>query len=187
LGQSEEQHYAVLAWVLLQEGYPLAPVDARRALTKGTLKGRARVAWYWTVQVDSDTEYGAALFRERLKVLLESVWPIEREFLDESISKSFAHLALCCGSEFPNAVDVLRGFLVKTEQLHDVLHYCKEKHVPETFPGATLKLLDALVGERLFWSLPELRAILGQISSGDPQLVNDPMFIRLETLVRSSE
>jgi hypothetical protein len=187
LGQSEEQLYAVLAWVLLQEGYPLAPVDARRALTKGTLKGRARVAWYWTVQVDSDTEYGAALFRERLKVLLESVWPIEREFLDESISKSFAHLALCCGSEFPNAVDVLRGFLVKTEQLHDVLHYCKEKHVPETFPGATLKLLDALVGERLFWSLPELRAILGQISSGDPQLVNDPMFIRLETLVRSSE
>lgn len=96
-------------------------------------------------------------------------------------------MALCCGSEFPNAVDAIKGFLIKTERLHDVLYYCKDKGVPARFPAATLRLLDALVGDRVPFVSMDLRAILGQISLADSQLTHDPKFVRLDSLARSAE
>ena len=55
----------------------------------------------------------------------------------------------CAAAEFPGAVDIVRNFLVKTEQLDEVLFRCRGKGVADRFPIATLTLLDALIGDRL--------------------------------------
>ena len=78
LGEAETQFYSFFAFLLLLSEFELEPSEARGALTSGSPKGRSQVAWYWCRQADSGTDYGANLYRERLKYLLSEVWPVER-------------------------------------------------------------------------------------------------------------
>ncbi len=187
LAESEENLYALLAWILFQEGLPLDPAKAREALRKGTDKGRARFVGYWAAQVYSDTEYGANLYRERLSFLISSVWPIDREFQVQATSNSFANLALRCGSEFTNAVESVRPFLIRTERPDSIVYHCRKDKLAARFPSATLGLVDALVGDDVRWARADLKEVLDQLSMAEPNLRLDPRFTRLESLARSIE
>jgi hypothetical protein len=185
LGQREDQLYSLLAYLLLREDFPLGSEEARLALTVGSQKGRSQVAWYWWRQVDSATEYGATLFRERLRCLLTDVWPLEQELKEEGSSENLARLALCCGTEFGQAVETITPLLTKlTSAGHFILSMAQKDHAAR-YPLAALALMDSLIGteiEAFGWSF--LKSLLAQVATAQPSLVGDPRFTRLNQLVQ---
>ncbi len=188
LGDYERQLYSFFAFLLLHPDLKLESAEARDALTVGSSNGRTQVAWYWWRQADSATDYGAKLYRERLKYLLTDVWPLEQELREESASANLAMLAMCCGTEFPDAVATILPRLSKVNRAHNVIWLLKEKDLAEMYPDATLALVDAVVGDELeAWGWPDLRALLRRISAVSAALTDDPRFVRLDALVRQFE
>jgi hypothetical protein len=188
LGQHEGDLYSLLAFILLRENFPLGPEEARRALTVGSSKGRSRVAWYWWRQADSATEYGATLFRERLKYLLTDVWPLEQELKEEGSSENLARLALCCGMEFETAVPTITPLLAKLPSVGRFIWSLARKDHADRYPSATLALMDSLIGAEIDASgWRDLRELLTRISTAQPGLVGDPRFARLTALVQRFE
>ncbi len=191
LGDYEDQFYSLFAFRPPHADYALDARDARNALTIATPKGRAQVAWYWWRQADSATDYGATLYRERLKFLLTNVWPIERELREGAASANLAKLATCCSSAFPDAVDTILPLLAKLREPHDVVLTLKEDSqasLVEKYPGAVLALLDAVTGDQIaYWAWQDFRALLSQISAANPALAEDARFVRLDAIVRAFE
>jgi hypothetical protein len=188
LGDYERQLYSFFAFLLLHSEFALESAEARHALTVGSFNGRTQVAWYWWRQADSATDHGAKLYRERLKYLLTDVWPLEQELREEGASGNLARLAMCSGTEFPDAVATILPLLSKGTRPHDVIWSLKEKDLAETYPDATLALVDAVVGDELeAWGWPYLRELLRRISAVSAGLMEDPRFVRLDALVREFE
>jgi hypothetical protein len=180
LGKYENQLYSFLGFILLRADYEIDPADARHALTIASPKGRAHVAWFWWRQSDSATDYGATLYRDRLKYLLTSVWPLEQELRDESASGNLARLAACCSSEFPDAVATILPLVCRLGRSRDIVWSLKDKDVADKFPEPTLALLDAVIGEDFEpWNAPYLRGVLDRLMV-EPQLADDPRFRRLD-------
>lgn len=187
LGDFETQLSSFFAWLLLHPEYELTQREARDAFSGLSDKARERVAWYWWRQSDSATDYGAALYRERLKYLLTSVWPLDREFQSAASSENLARLAACCSSEFADAVETIAPLLLRLCDPHDVLWALKDKDVVDRFPDATLKLLDLLIGDELEpWSAPDLRHILDRILEAGVA-AHDSRILRLVQVVRRFE
>jgi hypothetical protein len=152
LGDYEDQFYSFFAFLLLHADYALDTRDARNALSVATPKGRAQVAWYWWRQADSATDYGATLYRERLKFLLTNVWPIERELRDEAASENLAKLATCCSSAFPDAVETILPLLSKLREPYAVVLTFKEGDEPCLGRGRAFRPPRCVVLNRpMFW------------------------------------
>jgi hypothetical protein len=188
LGRSEEQFYSFYAFVLLHADLEVDAGEARTALTVGSQKGRAAVAWYWWRQAESSTDNGAALYQERLKYLLTAVWPIEVALKDDDSSKALVQLAIACGAEFSNAVGTIVPLLKRVDDPRTFLWLLAKKNYAERFPEETLTLLDTAVGDILgVWNWPELRELLHRITVVQAELSQDPSFVRLDALVKQFE
>jgi hypothetical protein len=187
LGEAEDAFYSFFAWLLLHPEYELTGGQARQALTVAPAKGRAHVAWYWWRQTDSATDYGAKLYAQRLKYLLESVWPLEQELRNEETSTHLARLATCCSFNFPDAVATVAPLITVVRKPHDIIWSLKQKDVVDRFPKSTLDLLNTTVGDHIeVWDATDLREILRRIGISD-ELGDDPRFRRLDALVRRFE
>lgn len=188
LGRYEDHLYGFFAFALLHEDLAIDPVEAQAALRVGAPQGRSHVAWYWWRQVDSATDYGATLFRERLKYLLTHVWPIDHELRAGDSSGNLARLAICCGSEFEDAVATIAPLLTKLEKPHEVIWVLKETDRIEVYPAATVILVDAVIGDQIErWAWPDLRSILDRLSKVRPDLDGDDRFVRLSAVLHQFE
>jgi hypothetical protein len=188
LGKSETQFYSLFAYALLREEFTIDAADARRALERAPLKGRTHVAWYWWRQADSATDYGATLFRERLKYLLTDVWPMEVGLRGQDSSCDLALLASCCGTAFPDAVATISPLLMQVDDPQLFLSFFKDKDHADRYPEASLTLIDSIVGQKIsVWSWPDLRGMLTRISTAQLNLRTDPRFLRLDAVVREHE
>jgi hypothetical protein len=188
LGKAATQFYSVFAFVLLHEEFVIDAADARLALTRASSEGRSQLAWYWWRQTDSATEYGATLFRERLKYLLTEVWPLELDVREEGTSSNLARLASSCGTAFQDAVAVIVPLLATIDDTATFLWSFKDKDHAEKYPESALALINAIVGDHVdVWSWPHLRNILERIAAAQPALTSDIRFARLDELVRRYE
>jgi len=188
LGEHESHLYSLFAFVLLHDDFTLEAEQARRALTVGSSKGRTQVAWYWWQQTNSATDYGATLFRERLKYLLTAVWPLDLELKEEGSSENLVRLASCCGTEFPNAVATIIPRLTKMKKPEMIIWSLKEKDLAHKYPVAMLALLDSFIADEIeSWAWKDLNALLTKISAAEPSLNGDPSFMRLHALVQRFE
>jgi len=78
--------------------------------------------------------------------------------------------------------------LMKIEDPQLFLSFFKDKDHAERYPEASLTLIDSVVGHHIsVWSWTDLRDILTRISAAQPNLRNDPRFLRLDELVRQFE
>jgi len=188
LGHAETQFYALFAFLLLHEEFVIDAADGRRALANASPKGRSHVAWYWWRQTDSATDYGATIFRERLRYLLTDIWPIEVDLREQDSSLSLALLASCCGTAFPDAVETISPLLMRVDDPQMFISTFKDKGHAENYPEASLALIDAVVGQQISaWNWQDFAAILAQISIARPGLTTDARFLRLRELVRLHE
>ncbi len=187
LDRYEDQFYSLLAYLLLHEEFTFEAEQARSALTAASPRGRSQVAWYWWHQTHSATDYGASLFRDRLKHLLTVVWPLELELREPDSSENLAQLALNCGTEFEDAVATITPLLVRTAHPDMIILSLTQKGHADTYPAATLALLDSSIEQIEVWDWQSLKELLYRIGVAMPSLSTDPRFVRLSSLIQRFE
>ncbi len=142
LGEREDQLFSFFAHILLGPEFQINPLKARGLLKSGSAKCRSQVASYWRQQITSATDYGEKTYNERLKYLLNSVWPLELDLRDEESAESLAGIAVECGSAFPDAVNTVRPFLVKLKDSATLLYSLNSKNLADKYPYDVLKLAN---------------------------------------------
>lgn len=118
-----------------------------------------------------------------IRPLFEAVWPQERKFKQQQITR---HLADCCahaGDKFPEAVDFFRPYMTTSLEGPVALHFLHNNDIATRFPGETLDLLWVLLRLRKeSVGDPRLANILDQMKAADPPLELDKRFQWLETI-----
>jgi hypothetical protein len=104
LGKSEKAFYQFFGFLLLHSEFVFDPDERQRWLREISADGRHEISWVWMQQTNNATDYGAKVYRERLRSLLHDLWPQENDLKDDSTSNNLGQLALGCSTEFPDAV-----------------------------------------------------------------------------------
>ena len=115
----------------------------------------------------------------RTKPLLESIWPKSAEKQSPDAASAFAKICVNSGARFPEAVRIVRPFIVKTTNYHLALINVAESDMASKYPQDTLDLLDRLVDERYEWPPDELAQSLEQISNANADLTQTLEYRRL--------
>jgi hypothetical protein len=115
----------------------------------------------------------------RTKPLLEAIWPKSAEKQSPDAAFAFAQICVNSGARFPEAVRIVKAFLVKTTNYHLALIRLAESDKASKYPEDTLDLLDRLIDERYEWPPDELAQCLEQISNANADLTQTLEYRRL--------
>jgi hypothetical protein len=138
--------------------------------------------WLWTylaqeTAVDSPPQAMRAdvLWRERVQPWLKRVWPHEKDYQTGRLAERFALLTTTTSEAFPEAVEFVMPFLVKSDALlvADALH---DGEHPDSHPEPALRLLDATLNRNVSWAVDKVDAILKRIGDAQVALRDDATF-----------
>jgi hypothetical protein len=170
--------------------YELPPADIRRVLTIGPSIVRQHAAWQLRRlmgETDGLPADKAERWRTVVGPLFRDIWPLDAKLRTEATSENLVLMALRCEGAFPDAVEAIVDVVVPyqlyamstflgLEQPHDLL---VSEH-----PVAFVRLANALIDPAAYTIPSDLATLLQECVSANPQIVNDPGYIRLFGLRR---
>lgn len=185
LGRSADQYVALLALAGLEfrdifgeqslsRTVRLLPSDRLSRMAQGLVnfqKGAGeRRSEYWI---------------NRTKPFIQRCWPKSNEKLTPGVSLSFASLVVASGSNFPDALAVLRAWLRPLDSPGHLIDELLSSKNCSAFPGESLSWLDAVIStESVVWIRPKLQECLTLIEEQQPALVKSEAFRRLTAVSR---
>ena len=160
--------------------------EAREALTNIEDQGRSDAIWALCNILEGDT--AGREWARFVKPFLENAWPRHMRFRTDSVARGFARLVECSGDHFEEAVDLVVPFLRPVSHLHMITYRIAQDlkdgkpSFASRFPGATLRLLDALIADDRSQMPYELGAVLIVIAEAGPALRQTKAWRRLNEL-----
>lgn len=154
------------------EHWGIGPDDAARALREGPLalrEGALEVVADWVTKMK---EGPAASWRDVIGPLMARVWPRERRFKHQRLSRRFASLAVAAGDAFPDALRQLQPYMTPLEG-YDSLYEIENSQAPDNYPTETLALLWELFGPDSQAEAHEVPQILDRLIAADRNLERD--------------
>lgn len=185
LGQVADNYASLLTFAAL-EGEPFTIDELRKAtaaLPEDGL-GRALVTLQDGLRTAGDRRQEH--WRNRTKPYWTRIWPKSRHLVSPAVATGAAGLAIAAGDDFPEAVAMVRDWLVPLPHPDHVLRQLLEAGHCARFPQDALALMGAVVGSDIAWSAEELRSCLISVRDHWHAAVNHPEFTRLELLVRQA-
>ncbi len=180
LGEFKRQYVAVLTYAALEctdkdeatgfrQAFSALPQEeglqeAARILSQALESAGAQREDYWS---------------NRIQPFWQEMWPKSLELVSDDITESLALMSIAAGEKFPDAVDLIHGWLQPLAYSHYVVHQLQEGDFCARFPNATLCLLYAVISDQP-WSHPELNQCLKDILQAKPEIQNDPRYQRLK-------
>lgn len=146
--------------------------DVARALRTGPSAlriGAADLLTKWIHQIDDDR---AVAWRTGIGPTLDRVWPRERRFVEQGLSRSFADVAVSSGEAFPEALRQLLPFITLLEG-HGGTYTIDRSATPDAFPDDTLGLLWRLFGPGTTSDLHGVPKILERLVVARPAIETD--------------
>jgi SIR2-like domain len=187
LGDHADQYSSFLTYVALQAGDLFTLRELRETTAVLPLDGKNRIACTLVDALEGSGEQRSEYWANRIQPYIARIWPKSRELINPRISESFTRLAIAAGDEFPQALETLRGWLVRTNEPGFALHKLVESGLCARFPRDALSLLDLIIGEDLRWRANDLRNCIGLIRATAPQTEADDRYQRLLQIVRRLE
>lgn len=177
------------AWGQAPE-YELSFPEVRHALAISPPAVRRHVSWrLWRIMAEENEQDSdkSSRWRARLAPVFGGIWPLDAHARDPDSSQHLALMALECGDAFPEAVEMISGVLVPYE-LHQIAYGLRLEAQHDTlvtrFPQAFVRLVNALVDPDLCPVPPDLTDLLRTCVEADPDVAQDPAYIRLYGLRR---
>ena len=149
------------------------PLDALKFCTQALVRALEGAG-------DQRPEY----WRNRLHPYIHRLWPKSNANLTPPIAGDFARLCLAAGDAFPDAIEVLRGYLRAAEYPDSTIHLAVTSKLAERFPARMLQFLDLLISNDVQYLSRDLESLLTEIKRGQPELEQDSRYIRLIDLYR---
>lgn len=180
LGKHGSQYASLLTVVALELGPHFTKPELRDAFNALPQQGLAESAKMLARSVEGVEDRSEEYWNNRVKPLIESIWPKTHEKRSNCESTALARVCVHTQSLFPEAMNLLKPLLTKTKDFSLPLHELVESGLAERYPLEALSLLGAIVDENEPWPTEDLKTCLDQISSTNSDLVSDPNFRRLK-------
>lgn len=161
----------------------ITPTEAREALQ--TTTEDVRHSCLWRLQQEIRKPNGWAKFGAPFAT---QIWPRERRYQTESLSRTWADVAVAAGKDFPDAVMTVVSLISPVAQLDTLLlsfdrEAPDDAKLPERFPEATLALVDALLADKIERLPYGLGPLLDRLAAIDNDIRQDARWRRLNRLV----
>ena len=132
-------------------------------------------------------------WKNRVLPFLEKIWPKSIDVVSPEILMDFARLCIAAGDTFPEACERLKDWLQhpvgdssRTRRANVVIRELDEARLSKRFPETALMLLDSLgLQDGDAWLISDqLARCLDDIRDGNPVLIEDPRFQKLQNMRR---
>lgn len=185
LGESAKQYAAVLTYAAL---FPVSTYNshdfhvALGALPEEGLKEAARALLQ---ALKGAAEQREDYWSNRIRPFWMEVWPKSNQFVTKDIAGTLAQLAIAARGKFPEALEMISGWLHPISNTDYIVGLLAETELPEKFPAESLRLLNELVNDDP-WQPRELRKCLTAIAEKQPALAQDSRYRKLDEYARRS-
>jgi len=181
LGVRAGQYADFLTFIALNPGDIFTYAELAKATGKLSHESLARVAFTLYSTIKSADKQRSEYWNNRVRPYLERVWP---KTLDDrrtqDVSAKLAKLCVETESNFPDAFDLVQGWLQPLVHTYIVLHYMREKNIPTDFPEESLSFLHTIIDGGTLMGGYKLRDCLDDIAAKDEKLARDWRFLELE-------
>lgn len=193
-GGVERLYVNALTLSALHPGEVFSKEDYKRA-TAYFLQEKSKTALLHAVEtilhkLQRAGENRAECWSNNVAPYFKFVWPPHREAVTPEISLVISEICTEAGNNFPDAVQQLRRYLKKGDDLGGVSYgLSRDEHkLCKEFPGVALCLLHAITGQTLnFWSANDLQELLTKIRQAKPGVEESQKFIDLEKICEENK
>ena len=125
------------------------------------------------------------VWKNHVRPLLKKIWPHSIKGRKKpDVSLRLAKVCIEAENNFPDALDVVEGWLQPIKYTHNILPDIRDKKICQNFPDESLSFLDAIIDNNTFLQIPKrLKRCLDAIKESKEELADDPCFKRLEEYV----
>jgi hypothetical protein len=172
--------------------YELTPGEVKRALGASSPGVRRNASWqFWRLMgeregnpLDKDMRW-----RDLVGPLFREIWPLDARLRDDGSSHNLVLMALECGEAFEDAVNAIIDFVVPHRQFqisHSLRLEPEHDQLLYRYPKSFLRIASALIDPAIHPITSDLPEFLDACVNADGSVVNEPSYIRLYSLRRSS-
>lgn len=184
LGKHNKQYAALLTFAALDPGDTFSIAElagATRALPADGLRDAAQTL---VRALEGAGEQRTDYWANRVLPYLRSIWPKSRVHITPAISESLARLCIAAREAFPEALAVLRHWLLPPQHPAYLVRRLHEANLCTQFPTSALAFLNLVIHDDAPWPPIDLNKCLEAIRTADPQLAADDRFQRLTAYLR---
>lgn len=183
LGRGSGNYAALLARAYVEPA-GISDGDLRRATASLPREGLEATMGALASGVAAAGKQGPALWRDRVRPYLNSVWPNNPNLSTPGIASAAALLCIAAGEGFGDAFGAVSQWVIPATPDLAAMRL-RESGLCGSQPETSLALLDRLVGDGVDHLTDDFRACLRQIAAGNPVLAADRRFRRLNDLARA--
>jgi hypothetical protein len=195
LGSHGQQYVDLLTFAAL-DGFEFIAAGKLKSATRALpLEGLIHVADTLVRALEGSGNKTQAFWKERVVPYLRRVWPANARlwpYLDQitesnarqSIAESMARLSIVAGNAFPQALDLVKPWLMLLQSSDYPVHLLSISELAAKNPLEALRLLVAIVDVGAGWAPSELRTCLDVIAKAAPNLKNTTDFKSLDEFAR---
>jgi hypothetical protein len=184
LGDHGEQYAGLLTYAALDKPQLFSQSQKRAAIAALPDVGLQRAALSVVDAQVGAGEQRSSYWKNRVRPFIETIWPQAIDRRSSTISDAFARISIASGEAFPEAYEVVRGWLMRIDQPDRALHDLAESEQCTKFPETALSLLDATIPDELPWLTAELKRCLLEIKAACPHLEADQRYLRLYNIIK---
>jgi hypothetical protein len=184
LGGHGRQYAAVLTYAALEPEDTFTDNELQEAVAALPQEGLHEVAHTLVQAIESAGEKRELYWKNRVERFWHYVWPKSLDRMSKPISEELARLSIAARDEFPKALLVVKDWLQPLKHPYYVISLLEESTLCRKYPKHALALLDAIIGERSYFS-DELSECLKEIVLAAPELENDNRIQRFRTYLNT--
>ena len=179
LGEFKQQYAEVLTYAALACTDKDEATEFRSAFNALPEEGLQEAARTLSQALESAGAQREDYWINRIQPFWREMWPQSLDLASVGIAELLALMSIAAGEKFPDAVDLIHGWLRPLEYPHYVVHRLQESDFCARFPNAALCLLDAVISDQP-WSLPGLVECLKDVSKAMPEIQDDRRYQKLK-------
>lgn len=182
LGRHGEQYSALLTFAALDPGDTFSKQALARATEALPEEGLRYAAHALFRALEGAGSQRAEHWQHRILPYLQKIWPKSIDRRTPAISTNLGSVCIAAQGSFPDAVAVLREWLLPPPYPGLLMHRLKKSELCRKFPEPALEFLDLIIGMKTppSWGL---RGLLKEVRTAEPRLANDSRFHRLRELL----
>lgn len=184
LGTHADQYAALLTYAALEGAELFTVPELRQATAELTEAGLRQASHTLIDALEGAGDQRADYWRNRIAPYVQHIWPKTDEARTHANSENFARVCIAAGDAFPDALAVLRRWLLPSEHTPFAVHRLHEAGLCSQFPNEGLEFLDAMTSDAIQWASEEMEQCLDQIRMAQPGLEQDRRYQRLSLIIR---
>lgn len=183
LGKHGRQYASLLTFAALDPGDTFTLAELARATTALPSEGLHDSAQALVMALEATAEQRTDYWKNRVVPYIRRIWP-KSASVSPLVATSFARLCIAAEDRFPEALQLLRAWLIEPSDPGHLIHLLNGSGLCKQFPTDALEFIDTIVVHQPIWLPGELKDCLSDIAVGDAALKADLRFQRLVTYIR---